>query len=119
MSRTIHTIATALALLAIAAPAATAMPSDGPGDASPATTAKPSEDVRTADARDGGVPTASSPSASSQPDPRAAVGATEVDGGGSPLVYVLPALVAGLLLAAIAGHAVRVSGRSSRAHIGA
>jgi hypothetical protein len=54
MPRTIRTLAAALAALVIAAPAAFAMPIDGPADASSSSgvTAVPEQDLRSPDARD-------------------------------------------------------------------
>jgi hypothetical protein len=136
--------AATLATLALAAPAATAMPqrehvgtstpaqqdlrSADARDASPTPqtgTATPSQDFRSADARDAGAkpaePVPGLPTWPVDPEPiaPAPVETTPVAGDGdtSPLVYVLPGIALSLLLAAGLGYAVRTSGRARRARI--
>ncbi len=115
MSRTTRIITTALASLAIAAPAAIAMPMDGPIRASsPAgTTSAPSRDLRNPDQRApaGAVATGST-------RPVVPTRTPQVDGGSSsPLVYIVPSLALIAMLAAATGY-VRTSGRPRRSHAG-
>lgn len=119
MTPTIRTITAALAALAIAAPAATAMPADGPTGASD-TTSAPRDFARTAARNaDAEAPIAQPPTWPVDPEPIArtqpSAASVDGDGGNSPLVFVVPALV-GLILAAGVGYAVHASVRTRRAH---
>jgi len=142
---TIHAVA-ALAILALAAPVATAMPTrdavgttaapqqDPRGADGRAASATPRtgtgalpKDFRTADARDAGSkpaePVPGLPTWPADPEPIAAaqpdstpVAAADAT---SPLVYILPGIALSLLVAAGVGHAVRTSGRAGRARVSA
>jgi hypothetical protein len=111
-STTTRIITTALAILALAAPVASAMPiRDNAGTSSLAgTTSAPKQDLRNADNRapraEDGVARVYIPPQQPQtmkpvPPPKAApVAATDTDDGTSPLVYILPGLVLIAMLAA-------------------
>ena len=119
-----------LALLATAAPGATAMPARDYASGAAATaapqqdhrspdarpvrpqtgTAAPVHELRSADARDAGT----EPLAPASPDADPITAGDDT----SPFVYILPGIVASILLAVGMGYAVRMSGRARRARIG-
>jgi regulator of extracellular matrix RemA (YlzA/DUF370 family) len=153
MTRSTSIITAALAALAIAAPAATAMPVREHGstsgevgittapqqdhrsaDARDASTrpqtgtpSTPGGDLRSADARDAGITTTTPRGLPTWPvDPKPIASApvndaapVAADDDTSPFVYILPGVLASLILAAGMGYAVRTSGRARRARIGA
>jgi hypothetical protein len=124
MTRITCSILAALVSLAIVAPVATAMPDRDTIGTSTAGTTVPADDVRSADARDAGVTTTAPQGLPTWPvDPApitpAAVDtvAPNGDDGTSPLVYILPAVLVSVLLAAGMGYAVRTSVRAWRARV--
>jgi len=132
-------IIVALALLATAAPVATAMPSREYVSGAP--TAAPQQDRRSADARDASVSPQAGASvrpqtgtaasgqdlrsvdasdAGTKPIAPASPGAAPITGGDdtSPFVYIVTGVLACVLLAVGMGYVVRASGRARRARIG-
>jgi hypothetical protein len=127
MTRITCSIMAALVSLAIVAPVATAMPDrDTVGTSSVAGTTVPGDDVRSADARDAGVTTTAPQGLPTWPVDPAPITPAAVDtvapagdDDTSPLVYILPAVLVSVLLAAGIGYAVRTSTRARRARVGA
>jgi hypothetical protein len=113
-STTIRIITIALAMVAVAAPAATAMPvrdNSGVRTSSLAGTSTPKQDLRNADQR-------ATPPVPLKPDVAAPVARSQPrraadDGGPSPLAYIVPSLVLAAMLAA--GVAYARSPRQARA----
>ena len=123
-STTTRIITTALAILALAVPAASAMPiRDHAGTSSLAgTTSAPKQDLRNADNRAQGIaPVYVIPQQQPQtmrpvapPKAPAPVATTDTDSGPSPLVFILPGLVLIAMLAAGVGFARTSQRRPAR-----